>query len=381
MAFHTTTPTYAAGTWDTEVSAAIDYVTSGPIDVMKIACPTLQLLMEHHKTFDVGPDGKVSWNYLYDMYPTWIFKPNQVYPLQDLDPISRMEYELVKWGSAASTNQQEVTRYKRTNRSMVDLVAQKEQAMHNANTYNLNFMLFADWAETISAQTLDTETELSNAGAPIPPPTNIQGITANTELIYSIPMCIRPHVTGHTFGNVSSANSYWQATETNGVTPTYSSTGNNIDVVTAIPSTVALGVSNIRTHLQAVQIGAGYRLYVPTPADLYGVLEDYILAERRRDANTDETMADLGINEHFVYREYNAVFYLENMMTWLWPNSMFFYDLETLFLGFDPAFMPFRSPWTRLPHATIWGTAVDYEGQLMQLDRRSGSAMHCYASE
>ena len=380
MAFHTTTPSYSSGSWDTEAAAVIDYVMAGPLDFMKIACPTLQLFMENSKDFPVGPDGKVGWNYLYDMYSTYIYNANQVYPLPDLDPISRLEFELKDWGSAMATNRQEVIRYQRTNRSLVDLVAQKVQAMHNGMTFNVNFMLFWDWVNTdISANELDTETLMSSC--PIPPPTKIEGITVNTDLIYSIPMAIRDNVTGHTFGNVSSANAYWQCTETNGVTPTKSTSGNNIDVVTAIPSTVALGVSNIRTHLQAVQIGAGFRLYVPTPADLYGVLEDYILAERRRDANSDDMMVDLGLKSHFVYEEYNCCFYLEPMMTWLWPNSLWFFDLEALFLGFDPEWKPFTSPLERLPHSTILGSATHFQGQLMTPGRVGCSAMHCWASE
>lgn len=380
MAFHETTPTRAAGTFDTELSAIIDLVIKGPLDVMKIACPTLQILMENSRDFEVGPDGKISWNYLYDMYSTYIYKANQVFPLPDLDMISRMEYELKRWGSAAATNHEEIVRYKRTNRSLVDLVAQKLQAMHNGLTYNVNYMLFSDWAEEITANVLDTETEL--AALPIPPPTDIQNISVNTELIYSLPMVVRSNTTGHTFANVSSANKYWQCTETNGVTPTRATTGNNIDVVTAIPSTVAMGVSsNLAAHLRSVQIGAGYRLYCPTPADLYGMFADYILAERRRDARDDSMMADLGINSHFVFEEYNTVFYLENMMTTLWPNSLFFYDTELTFLGFDPAFKPFVSSLERLPHSTIYGTATEYQGQLMCIDRRSASGMHCWAAE
>lgn len=380
MPYHTTTPTFAAGTWDTEAAAVIDYVIKGPLDYFQVASPTLQLLMKNSKDFDVGPDGKVSWNYLYDMYSSYVSHMNQVYALPDLDPISRLEYELAMWYGSMSANQTEVTRYRRANRSLVDLVDQKTQAMHNGLTQNVNFLLFWDWdAADVAAGRLDTETQM--AASPLPPPTTMEGVTVNTDLMYSIPMCIRPHSTGHTFANVSSANAYWQSTETNGATPTRSSTGNNIDIVTAIPSTVAIGVSDIRTHLQAVQIGAGYRLYAPLPADLYGVLEDYILAERRRDANEDQMMADLGIDTHFVYREYNTVFYLENMMTFRWANSIFFWDLEAMFLGFETDFNPFTSPLERLPHSNILGAATEFHGQLMCIARTGASAMHCWASE
>ena len=380
MPFHSVTPTRAAGTWDTETSAVIDYVIKGPLDYMQMACPTLQLLMQNSKTFDLGPDGKVGWNYLKDMYSTYVGHMNQVYALPDLDPVSRLEFTVAMWYGSMSTNMTEVQRYRNANRSLVDLVAEKMQAVQNGITHNINFQLFWDWdAADIVGGVLDTEAGM--ALSPLPPPTRMEGVNVNTDLIYSIPMCIRPHVTGHTFGNVSSSNAYWVSAETNGAAPTRSAAGNNIDCVTAQGVPVALGVNNIRTHLQKVQIGAGLRLYAPLPADLYGMLEDYILAERRRDANDDNAMADLGIDTHFVYREYNTVFYLENMMTFRWPNSIWFWDNEAMFLGFESGFNPFTSPLERLPHSTIQGAATDYHGNLMCIARTGASAMHGWASE
>jgi len=60
---------------------------------------------------------------------------------------------------------------------------------------------------------------------------------------------------------------------------------------------------------------------------------------------------------------------------------MFFFDIESNFLGFDPAFKPDVSPLDRLQHSNILGSAVEFQGELMSVDRRSGSAMHCWASE
>jgi hypothetical protein len=240
-------------------------------------------------------------------------------------------------------------------------------------------MLFSKWNESIVNKELDIESAMSSS--PLPPPTKIKNITVNTQQIYSIPMCIRPSVTGHTFGNVSSANAYWQCREDNGDTPTRSAAGNNIDIVTATPLTAPLGVSDIRDHLVAVQIGAGFRLYCPLPADLYGVLSDFILAERRRDANSDPELVNLGIDSHFVFEEYNTAFYLENMMTWLWANSMFFFDTEALFLVFEEGFNPFISQLERLQHSTVYGSATKFHGNLCAINRTALSAMHGWASE
>ena len=373
-----TTPTYSAGSWYTEHSADIELVMRQIIDVNKIATPTLQILMDNRGTEELGPEGKIGRNFEHNLPDEHVGAPNQVYSFEAIEHLSRMEYSTVLWYEAASINEQEKTRYGRRNRSLIDLVDIKVKAMHRSLTHAMNYKLWSKWAETLAGDEIDVETELNDL--PLPPPMKIREVQNHTDRIYSIPMCIRDHNTGHTFGNVSSANAFWRSTVSEGGGLTRSAAGDNIDLATTITAaaTVELGVTDITDHLSAVQTGGGYRLYAACPSALYGVLRDYLVAERRREP--DEMLADLGINAYFTYEEFNTVFYMDPILNALWPYSIWFYDTECMQLVFDPAFMPNYYPWQILPGTNMYGTSMEYDGQLLAWDRQGLSAMHGWKS-
>ena len=371
-------PTFDAGAWWTEETAAIDLVMEQLYDVNKIATPTLILLLKNARSVEFGPDETIGYKLLTDMYNTKIMHDNQVFDAGDLDPVTKMEYSPAKWYSAASTSRAEMIEYGRRNRSRVDLVDEKVQAMHRGLTWSTNYSLFSNWAEPIPGGQLDIEAALS--ASPLPPTLLIEGLTAHTERPFSIPMAIRSHQNGHTFGNLSSENPFWQSTETIGGAVSYAAAGLvNTDMVISIDATVELGISDIRTHLASVQYGGGYRFYAACPADLYTVLEEYIMADRRVGGQQPaEELNDLGIDAAFTYAAYNTTFYVDPMMTFLWPNSIFFWDPDVLFLFFDPAFNPWIVDWERIPNSSTYATAVVYHGQLACTDRRGVSSMHAY---
>lgn len=385
----TTTPTYAAGSFFTEQAAAIDQVYGQLIDVHKQACPTLRILLANKKGVDLGPDGKVKQNFIHDMYDVSQAGLNQRFGAPDLDPISQMEYSTKQFYVSAGTNDIEMKRYG-SDHSRIDLVDEKVHAMHAGLTWVQNYMLFSDWSETgigTTSEEINLETELSSA--PVPPSVKFSSLTAHGNRMYSIPMIIRSHTTGHTIGNVSSANAHWAPTVTVGGSVTRNSTAYDAssnpqtDVVTADNTTLAtFDLDALRTHLKAVARGYGYQLYAACPADLYDVLEDLLLAERRRDATRETQLADLGIDASFTYTSRNVVFYVDPMMTDLWPNSIFFYDPTCMFMIFDNDFDPSKGtgiyPWERLPGTNQSVTAVYGDGQLMCVDRRGVSAMHAY---
>jgi len=381
MAYLDNVPTFNAGTWFTENAAAIELVNDQLLDIQKQAMPTLKIMMNHSKEVELGPDGEINWNILYDMYDVWVMSsPNQRWTAEDLDPVTRMTWPVKDWVVAASTNQQEMVRYGRQGRSRIDLIKQKVEAMHRGMTWKMAWSLFSNWSETISANTIDVEAALSSS--PLPPSLSLRGVTTtdSSDREYSIPMIIREAETGHTIGNVPTEdNQFWQISATNGATPTRNVTATDprCDVVTAQGAPlVELSPSEIRTHLSKVQRGAWYDLYAACPADLYGVLEDYLLAERERPQSQE--LHDLGIDAHFVYGRYNCKFYVDPMMTDLWPNTIFFYDPSIMFYVFDSAFAPWIVPWERIPGGPQYATAEVFEGNLVCIDRRGLSVMHGY---
>ena len=384
-----TYPGFAAGSFFTEQSAAIAQVGKQLIDVHKQASPTLRILQKYKKNIDLGPDGKISQNFIHDMYDVSVANHNQRFGAPDLDPVSQMEFFTKQWYVSAGTNDIEMKRYGNSNASRLDLVNEKVHAMHAGMTWVQNYMLFSNWSETgigTGVNEINLETELSNA--PVPPSVKFKALTAHGLRQYSIPMVIRGNNTGHTFGNVSSGEALWRPAITIGGTVTRNTTAYNAttnpqtDVVTNDALTLdTLDLDALRTHLNKTARGFGYRLYAACPAALYSVFEDLILAERRRDSK-DSPVADLGIDASFLYQAYNVVFYVEPMMTDLWGNSIFFYDTDAMFLSYDNDFDPANGtgmyPWEHLPGTTQHVTAAYGDGQLMCVDRKGVSAMHAW---
>jgi len=389
----TTRPTFDSGEWFTEQAAAIDQVMAQLIDVHKQASPTMRVLLNNKKNVDLGPDGKISQNFIHEMYNVSAASQNQRFAAPDIDPASRMEYSTTQLYTSAGTNDFEMKRY-RTNHSRIDLINEKVQAMHAGLTWVLNYSLFSDWSETgvgTTSEEIDIEAELS--ASPVPPSVKFDNLSAHGDRLYSIPMIIRGNTTGHTFGNVSSANAFWQPSITLGDsgsvtrnTTTYNASSNpQTDVVTDDDvTTVTFDLDAVREHLNKVSRGYGYELYAACPADLYDVLEDLLLAERRRDATKETQLADLGIDASFSYTSRNVTFYVDPMMTDLWPGTIWFYDPSVMFLIFDNDFDPTKGtgiyPWERLPGTTQSATAIFADLQLVCLDRRGVSAMHGYAA-
>lgn len=376
MAYMTTVPTFDAGSWLTQQSANIRYVMEGILDVNKLACPTFQLLWANAKKVDIGPDGKISYNLLRNMYNPRIYYPNGNFVAADIELISAMEFTTKAWYGAAGTNQTEMVRYRRANRSLIDLVASKVQAMHTGLTFYANYEIFSNHQEATTGDQVDIETAL--AASPLPPSLKLEDVNSNSQRMMSLPLAARQNVLGHTYGNLSSANKFWSSPETNGYTVTRDTSGTYTqDVVTNASATPAsLGITNLRTHLAKMQRGAGYRLYCACPSDLYGDLEDFLVAERQRDAASTQDFADLGIDAYFVWNSYNCVFYQDPMMTDLWPNSLFFWDPDCLFYVFDEFFSPWIINWERIPGTPKYSCAVVYDGNLICINRLGVGAMH-----
>lgn len=381
MPYLSVRPSFSAGQFFNEESANIELVMEQLLDVCKFASPTLKLLLNGAQIHEFGPDEEIGWNFLTDMYNPKIMHDNQVFNASDLELASRMTFGIAKWYNAASTNRAEMVEYGRTGRSRLDLVDEKAAAMHKGLTMMADYRLFSDWNETIAGDgTLDIEAALS--ASPIPPSLKEEDLASQTERSFSIPMCIRGHHNGHTFGNVSSENMFWRSTETIGGAVTHAAAGAvNADVVIAIDDVVELGISNIRAHLSSIQYGPGYRFYAACPADLYTVLEEYVMADRRVGSTSPpDEFNDLGIDAAFTYNAYRTVFYSDPMMTWLWPNSIFFWCPDVLFYVLDPEFNPWLIPWERIPNSSTYATVAVYHGNLICKDRRGCSAMHAWSA-
>ena len=379
------TPTYAAGSWNTEYTLSLDNIYDQLLDPHKLATPTLRILLANMKRDTLGPDEKWGWDLITKHISPAIATENYRFEFPDIDNITQQEWTPIKLANGAGTNDVRWKHYQ-TNKARFNHINTKVDSIHQGQTNALNYLLFSDYAETITARRIDISSELSSLEVP-PEELYLKGVSVITDLPYSIPMLTRKVVTGYTLGNIpvtTTTNLYWHPTNTDaaGATVTRAGAGNNVDVVTAITAATCkeLDLDDVFGHLNSISQGWQYNWLAACPADLYGQLRNLVLAMNIRPI--DSPLAELGIRAPIVVDEYNVTFYQEPMMTALWPYSIFFYDTDAMFLQADSDFDPTSGTgiyeWERIPGTNMWGTAIYMNFQLCRPDARGVSAMHGY---
>jgi len=379
----TTTPSRAAASWDTELAAAIPYVQDTLLYFGQKATPTLKLLWGNKKSESLGPDATFMKNFAHDMYDVHAAQGTNIrYDLEDIDPVSRMEYSPKTFYVAASTNKFEVQRYKNANRSLFDLAKLKVNLMQLGLTEAFNWLIWSNWSETIASGQINLNTALSSLR--VKPNIYFKSITKHSDRINSIPMLGRKYVTGHTLGNVSAANDMWQpyVSDATGSTVTRDTTAwaegshEQTDMVTALTGLQDLSYSDIETHLQTLAIGSGHEYVCACPASLYGVIYSYLKGFTQRSPR-DEYLLDLGIKGPLTDPQYDVTYYVDPTVTALWPSSLWFFDINHVYIQTETGFEPDVDPWTDIPATNQMGTMATYSAQLVVDDRANGiSAMH-----
>ena len=382
----TTTPSRAAASWDTELSAAIPEAKAPLLFFGQEATPTLKLLFDNKKTEPFGPDAKWRQNFAHDSYDVHAAPGENIrYDLEDIDPVSSLEYGTKIMYVAASTNKFEVNRYKNTSRSMFDLAKLKVGLMQLGLTHVMNWLLFSKWSDTtepIIGNSINLNTVLSSKR--VLPNVYFKSITKHSDKINSIPMLSRKHVTGHTLGNVASDNNMWQpynldapsATVTRDTTAWASGSHEQTDMVTAIANPEDLSYSDIEDFLMTLCVGSGHEYVAICPAKLYGVVYSYLKGMTQRSPR-DEYMLDLGIGGPITDPQFDVTYYVDPQMTAMWPNSIFFIDYNHVFLVCEEGFAPDIDPWTQIPSTNVMGTMSTWSMNLATDDRANGiAAMH-----
>jgi len=387
-----TIPSEASHSWIQSYALALPLVAKNYFMdyTAKVLCPTQRIFLKNLQPVEFGPEdpaGRWEYPFIYESGDGSVMKKNQTFTTRPKELASRGYYTAKRWYHAESIDEFDMTTYSRGTRSLDSLADQKMAALHRGSSNLMKWFLFSNWSESISADNkLDMETILANAR--IPPTTKFHDITQHSDRIFSIPMVIRKHVTGHTFGNQSSANAYWKPTVTDAAALVATrntiawaaNTNEQTDIVTsdhAVPALLKqLNKQDIETH---VNIDAGYdhEWYVITPSNLFDTLVSYLIGMTERTVD-DSPLLDLGIDAILRWPSKRITFYCDQMMDLLWPNTMFFYDPDCLFLIADSAYNPRLIPWEKIGFSNEWGTAVQYWMQLVCADRTGVSAMHGY---
>lgn len=381
----TTTPSRAAASWDTELSAAIPEVQDRLLFFGQEATPTLKILWDKRETKPLGPDAKFAMNFVHDAYDVHAAPGENIrYDLEDIDPVSRMEWSPKTIYVAASTNKFEWSRYKNSANSLFDLADLKVQLMQLGMTHIMNWLIWSNWNETITGNAINLNTVLS--AKRVLPNVYFKSISKHSDRINSIPMLTRKHVTGHTLGNVSSANNMWQSliTDATGATITRDTTAwasgshEQTDMVTALSGLQDLSYSDIETHLMSLCVGSGHEYVCACPATLYGVIYSYLKGMTQRSPR-DEYLLNLGITGPLTDPQFDVTYYVDPQVTALWPSSLFFFDISHVKLVMERGFAPDVDPWTQIPATNVMGTMATYSMQLITDDKANAvSAMHGY---
>ncbi len=375
-------PTFAAGSWDTEYSLSVRNVYDQLIHPHKLAMPTLRILWANMDVEELGPDEKWHYPVITHDYSPGVATKNYRFNYEDLDNVIMQEWQPVKMANAASTNDVDWEHYK-TPYARMNHIDLKVDSMHRGTTNVLNYLLFYDWvASTVVANRIDINSQLSSLQRP-PEKLYMNDIVSVTQLPYSLPMLTRQAVTGYTLGNIAlttTQNQYWDVVNTDGdaAAVTRSGSGDNVDVVTAVDATLSkeLDLDDVFAHLDKITEGWQYEWLAACPAALYRQLRNLIIAQNLR--SPDSPIAELGLRDTCTIEasEYNVTFYLEPMMTALWPNSIFFWSTDAVFLKVDSAFAPKIYPWEKIPGTNMHGTGLYLNHQLCRPEASGVSAMH-----
>jgi len=393
-------PTNAAFTYDTTNTLDIELLYDQLGDPAQNAMPTLKLLLANMKTEELGPSMEFGWPLITKYYSPTIAKKNMRFDAPDIDNITRSKWEPAMMANSAGDNVVDMALYSNSKRRFINHVNTKVASMHKGYTEMFNHALFSNWNESIATGAVDITAALVAGGDPVPPQgtgaddaLTLERVLAHTDRMLSMPMLIRETVTGHTVGNIATTtttNGFWQPTVTNasGATVTLSDGGvtagnaSNTDVVTAVANPDALTMDDIYTHLDQYQLGGDYQNYAAVPRAIYQQLRSFLTAITQRDIGSP--LGELGIRASIEIEEYNTIFYLEPEMNYLWPNSIFFWNPDTLFLMADSRFNPAGGSgiktWQEIPGTTNFVTWMLHICQMVCTDMRQQSAMHGYTS-
>lgn len=379
-------PTFAAGTWNTVNTLALELLYEQLLNPHKYATPTLRLLMSTMKRDELGPDMKFGWNIITKNYSPSIAKKAQAFLTPGIDNITRMEYEPSMMYNSAGTNDIDMALYGSDN-ARLNFIDTMIDSMHQGYTDAFGYELFSTWNEAKPGDVIDISAAMSSSPNP-PIDLTLSNVTAMNKRIFSIPMLIRNAYHGHTLANIpvtTTTNYWWQPTIQihSAATVTRGAVGDdNVDCILSVANAQPVDLDDFSSFFDLMQVGWQYGLNVAVGSGIYRQLVAMLLAITRRDIASP--LGELGIRASIEWEDYNAVFYKDPMMTWLHQYSAFAWDPECMFLMSDSRFDPSMGtgiyPWEHIPGSTMQATAMYHIVQNITPDRRGLGAMHGYTN-
>lgn len=385
----TTYPQRAAGNYDTPLSGNIPLIPFDMIDLTsKFACPTLKIFLAKEKEMEFGQDRTYRPNFAYNVANVSAMKKSHTFTPEPKEIASQMAWELKLFETSESMNEIDRDGYGTSARSLIDYSGEKIAQMNNAITLWYSYQLFSNWSESEVATNKYINMATHLGSLPVPPDTYFKNLDAHNDRIYSIPMMARPYNASYpyTLGNVSVTNTQWRPQVTDASTATITRDTTAYDavtheqtyVITSIANPVNFGFEDLQTHADKLTWGIGQEYTCPCPAGLYGALENYLKSYAQAQVTQDNSLLDLGIKSNIRWESRNMTFYIEPMMTAMWPNSIFFINTDTCYLIADSRRNPRVNDWEKIQKTTEYVTSVYFDKQLIKEHNLSVSSMNGY---
>jgi hypothetical protein len=388
----------AEGVWTQAVSQAVPTLLVPILEWDQLQTNTLKLLwsLRRHASVSVDENGRERFDLRYEYGGGNVhYFPGKSHaiPIDVQEGLSSMHATPKRMGIGTSITEYDLISQKEPG-SIINLASFRQRQANRALTFAMNHEI---WSLPLAADvgtnlTIDTNIPIVQSE------TTIQNVPAIAERFTSIPMAIRPNLTGHTLQGLSSTNVLWQSKVYVGnatvqeLNTTNFTAGNwavttagadNIDLVTTMNTTTAIQFKAVDRVLDAMQIGGGYDVLIATPPNIYSSLGRAVWSQMR--GTQADPLYEIGIRQSFSHPAYNAIFYSEPTMglgsTGLHPNSMFFWDPDCLFLAVVENCDPMIKPWVPIPDRTDRVFGKTFWGDIVVVDKHGTGALHGVAAD
>lgn len=419
-----TLPTFADNlqhpNWDQRITAAVPQLLEGVVEFGKYAKPTAQLFWDNKQYVEVDTDKRFRINWSYGGADVHYGTPGTMsFNTEIKDSLSTMIASPAVMYGATSVNDFDLKIYAN---SLHDLVADRTFRMNQGLTEANNYETWAKTGYTTSEGT-GTEIDIDSVITSGINSVKIKNKPAVGSRLLSIPYFIRPHVYGHTLQNLSSSdNNFWRshiylAKGSTGGEPTpvdanLSSVSGHSGSLAALvtqasdsdaaendmlkSSMSALAdlefptLGDIDFMLEKMQEGNALQIVVACPPAAYNYLaRDFFGAtlgqsaanQRPRAMDSQNPLTDMGLNftgSAFQHSGYGAIFYSDPTLATTWPNALWFFDMDSLFIACVNDFGPKIYPWHHLPNSTVDVMAKLLWCQRIVKDRKAtGALLNC----
>ena len=411
-----TLPTFADNlahpNWDQRITAAVPQLLEGVVEFGKYAKPTAQLFWDNKQYVEVDTDKRFRINWSYGGADVHYGTPGTIsFNTEIKDSLSTMIASPAVMYGATSVNDFDLKVYAN---SLHDLVADRTFRMNQGLTEAQNYETWAKTGYTASegsGSEIDIDSVITSGINSV----KIKNKPAVGGRLLSIPYFIRPHVHGHTIQNMSSTdNPFWRshcyvAKGPAGSSPTEAGASyvtsiaagdaeNDLLKTDSDGSPVFPTMADIDFMLEKMQEGNAYQIMVACPPAAYnylardffggtlgqslgvqGTANNFATAPRATDSQNPIT--DMGMNftgSAFQHSGYGAIFYSDPTLASTWPNSLWFFDMDSLFVACVNDFGPKIYPWHHLPNSTVDVMAKLLWCQRVVKDRKAtGVLLNC----